>query len=68
VLNSNINAPKHCAYSLEALDIYHKKGVKHFTFRLKITSYDKTLTSAEVNKMLDDAAAVAKTSLGAERL
>lgn len=68
LLNSKLMVPSNSVYSLLPLDIYHKKGLKHFTFRLKITSYDKTLTSAEVNNLLDEVAIVAKDILGAERI
>lgn len=54
---------------LEALDIYQKdKAFKHFSFRITLTHHDRTLVTEEVNKLLDEIAAVAKSKLKAVRL
>lgn len=62
--------PKNTLPTLAPVDIYQKDGAKHknITLRLSIASYDRTLTDAEVNKLLDTIAAAAKTKLGAERI
>ncbi len=57
--------------TLEPLDIYQSEtehDYKHLTFRFSIAHYQKTLTSEEVNAMLDQAARVAHDKLGAERI
>lgn len=41
---------------------------KHATFRIKATSYDKTLRDVEVNGLLDKLAVAAREQFGAERL
>lgn len=55
---------------LEPADSYAKKGSDdiNLTFRLTIASYKRTLTDKEVNKLLDEVAAAAKSKLGAERV
>jgi phenylalanyl-tRNA synthetase beta chain len=56
---------------LEPIDIYQKEddqAHKNVTFRLTISSYDRTLTDPEVNKLLDTVAAAAKDKLGADRI
>lgn len=54
---------------LEPLDIYQKeKAEKHMSFRITLTNNDRTLVTEEVNKLLDDVAAAAKTKLKATRL
>ncbi len=61
--------PANSLASLLPIDIY-KKGDSHknVTLRLNIASYERTLTDPEVNKLLDEVAAAAKTKLGAERI
>jgi phenylalanyl-tRNA synthetase beta chain len=57
--------------SWSPVDIYQKSdadGRKNITLRLTIASYERTLTDAEVNKLLETAAAAAKAKFGAERL
>jgi phenylalanyl-tRNA synthetase beta chain len=56
---------------LELIDIFQPEGEtdhKHLTFRLTIASYERTLTDAEVSKLLDDLAVAAKDKLSAERI
>lgn len=56
---------------LESLDMYQSdddRAHKHVTFRLHIASYTRTLTDSEVNKLLDEVAATAKATFGAERV
>ncbi len=53
---------------LQPLDIYEKGSDKHFTFRLSIAHYDKTLKAAEVNQLLDQLAEQAKDKLRAVRI
>ena len=54
---------------LTSSDIYQKdEGTKHVTFRLTIASYNRTLTDAEVNQLLDTVAAIAKTKISAQRV
>ena len=58
-------------FTLSPLDIFQKSDDtthKQVSFRLSISSYDRTLTAEEVNKLLDDAAAKVKTTLQAERV
>lgn len=53
------------------VDIYQSgqdAGHKNLTFRLSIASYDRTLTDAEVNKLLDTVAEQAKAKLKADRV
>ena len=59
------NKPGNCLWELSPIDIYQTADavpVKHFTFRLTIASFERTLTDAEVSKLLQrlaDAAAAA---------
>ena len=65
------NRPDKTHHSLSPVDIYQKeddKDHKQITLRLKLASFDRTLTDVEVNKLLDDVATAAKTELGAERI
>ena len=55
--------------SLQPVDIYQKpKQSKHITLRLTIVHPDRTLTTQEVNSLLDDVAAVAEKKIGAKRI
>jgi phenylalanyl-tRNA synthetase beta chain len=63
--------PDNTLPSLGSVDIYQREDDKHHkqvTFHLDIASYDRTLTDAEVNKLLDAVAAAAKAKLDAERI
>lgn len=57
--------------SIEPLDIYQDKKTatqKHVAFRVTLTHHERTLTTKEVNTLLDTLASSAKKSLHAERL
>lgn len=56
--------------SLSPIDIYQAKSTqpKHVTLRIKLNHPDRTLTTTEVNKLLDNIAATAKSKLKAERI
>ena len=63
------NAIDNTHIELSPVDIYQPDdATKHYTFRLTVTSYERTLTDKEVGKVLDAIAASAKTGLKAERL
>lgn len=53
---------------LDPIDIYQKGNEKHFTFRLNLVNYDRTLNAVEVNDLLDVLATKAKETLGVERI
>ncbi len=56
---------------LEPLDIFQKADDlthKQMTFRFTVASYQRTLTDAEVAKLLDQVAAAAEEKFGAERI
>lgn len=58
-------------YGLTTRDIFQRPddaAHKQITFRLEISSYERTLTDKEVNTMLDSAASAAKEQFGAERI
>lgn len=58
-------------YNLRPLDIFQKdsdKDRKQTTWRISLQHPDRTLTSAEANKLLDDLAGAAKIKLKAERI
>lgn len=63
--------PDNTLSSLSPVDIYQRtddREHKHITLRLDIASYDRTMTDAEVNKLLDSVAAAAQAKLGAVRI
>jgi len=63
--------PKETYAMLEPIDIFQRdddKEHKQVALRLNIASYEKTMTDAEVNKLLDEVAAAAQKELGAERI
>jgi phenylalanyl-tRNA synthetase beta subunit len=64
-------APKNTIIKLEPLGIFQRQddhSYKQTTFRLTITSYERTLTDIEVNQLLDNLAEAANTKFGAERI
>lgn len=66
-----INAPDDSHIALEPIGIYQSPddmAHKHYSFRVKITGLNRTLTDKEVTTVLDAIAAEAQTKLGAERL
>jgi phenylalanyl-tRNA synthetase beta chain len=63
------NKPSHTVASLKPLDIYQKdEEHKNISFHLEIASYERTLTTEEVNSLLDKIAASAHKVLQAERI
>lgn len=64
----NNSRPANTATQLEPLDIYADGSVKHFSFRITIASFERTLVTKEVNDLLDGIAAVAAQELSATRL
>lgn len=63
--------PENTAWELSPIDIYQRQDdLKHkqITLRLSIASFDKTLTDAEVARMLDQVADAAAQGLGAQRI
>ena len=63
--------PQDTSIELTPTDIYQKpsdKKRKNITFRLRIAAFNRTLRTDEVNKLLDDAAAVAHAKFGAVRV
>ncbi|HUD10680.1 MAG TPA: phenylalanine--tRNA ligase subunit beta [Candidatus Saccharimonadales bacterium] len=63
--------PKNTLPKLRPLDIYQRdddKDHKQVTLRLTIASYERTMTDAEVAKLLDSLALAAKDKFGAERI
>jgi phenylalanyl-tRNA synthetase beta chain len=63
--------PDYVWSSLQPLDIYQSDDDtqhKHISFRLQIASYQRTLTDAEITKVLDAVAAAAHKQLNAERI
>ena len=65
------NYPDSVDFALTPVDIYQDPKAtdkKQITLRLSIASYDKTLTTEEVNRLLDAVAIKAKSEFGAERV
>ncbi|HET7320800.1 MAG TPA: phenylalanine--tRNA ligase subunit beta [Candidatus Saccharimonadales bacterium] len=61
--------PENSQAGIQSLDIYQREDAhKQIAFRVSIASYERTLTDHEVNALLDQVAAAAKSKLGAERL
>jgi phenylalanyl-tRNA synthetase beta chain len=63
--------PKDSEAALSSLGVYRASendSTKNVTLRFTIASYERTLTDAEVAKLLDHIAAAAKEKLGAERI
>ena len=63
--------PENCHVSIKPIAIYQKeddKAHKQITFRLTIASYERTLTDAEVSKLLDQVSAAVQEKLKAERI
>jgi phenylalanyl-tRNA synthetase beta chain len=58
-------------FNLVPLDIFQKtddSAHKNISFRVSISSYERTLTAEEVNRVLDDIATKAQQTLQAERV
>lgn len=63
--------PDHTHYDLQPLDIYQRQDDsdhKQVTLRLRIASYQRTLTDIEVTALLDEVSNRAVQDLGAERI
>ena len=63
--------PSGCIVTVKPLDIYVRPddtAHKQITFRITLTSYDKTLTDDEVGSMLENVATAAHESYAAERI
>ena len=63
--------PDQTHHTLSPLDIYQREDDrehKQITFRLKLASFERTLTDQEVNKLLDQVASTAKDTFNAERI
>lgn len=63
--------PENTLPMLGPVDIYQREDDpkhKQVTLRLEIASYEKTMTDAEVNKLLDAVADAAKAKFGAARI
>ena len=70
-VHDNFEAPSNTIVKFEPRDIFQKKGdddYRHVTFRVSISSYERTLVAEEVNKLLDTVAAKAADSLQAVRV
>lgn len=69
-LQTNLAAPEHTQASWAPIDIYQgdDKKYKNITVRLTISSFEKTMTDTEVNKLLDDVSTKAHKKFGAERV
>jgi phenylalanyl-tRNA synthetase beta chain len=68
-ISDELTSIENTHFTVAPLDIFQKdKDHKNISFRVTVSSYDKTLTAEEVNKLLDDIAAKANNSLQAERV
>ncbi len=68
---SAISAHPDASLHVEPLNIFQKAdnlSYKNITLRLEIADYQRTLTDAEVNKLLENIAMNAKEKFGAERI
>lgn len=56
-------------WNISPIDIYQEaKGIKHITLRINLSHPERTLTTKEVNKLLDEIAVVLAIKLKAKRL
>lgn len=68
-LNEHLYQLEDTHFTVKPLDIFQKEEThKNISFRIAISSYERTLTAEEVNRLLDDIAEKAKDSLQAERV
>lgn len=70
-MEDQLETPAKSAFWLTPLNIYKDEKTadkQNVSFRLTIASYERTLTSEEVNKLLEKVAAAAKAKFGAERV
>ena len=71
VVNSELQKQSALTIRTEPVIIYQANDDMRFktiTFRVKVTSYEQTLKDSDVTKILDQVAAAAKSSVGAERI
>lgn len=69
VLNDNVD--KNITYEITPVDIYQSpdsRDTKQITLHLNIASYEKTLTTKEVNELLDKVSDIASKKLSATRV
>lgn len=62
------NQPKDCLVEHKLIDIYQTEETKTYTFRVNLASYEKTLSSKQVNSLLDKLAQALDKQLGAKRV
>lgn len=65
------NKPEQTLLEIAPLDIYQRENDpshKQITFRVQIASYEKTMQTEEVNRLLEEVAGVASKKFGAERI
>ncbi len=61
--------PADTVITVKPVDIYRADdGVRHLTFRIWISAFNRTLQADEINTLLDTVAAKAKDQLQAERI
>ena len=66
-----LDEPENLHCQIQTLGVYQPKDdvdIKTTTFRLTFTSYQQTLTDAEVKPIMDNIATAALTKLDAERV
>ena len=62
------NQPKDYLVEHKLIDIYQTEETKTYTFRVNLASYEKTLSSKQVNSLLDKLAQALDKQLGAKRV
>lgn len=68
-VNEHLYQLENTHFTVTPLDIFQKDtDHKNVSFRVTISSYERTLTAEEVNRLLDDIASKASQSLQAERV
>ncbi len=69
-VEQNITAPQSTSYNVLPLDIFQKPGDNHkqLTFRITFQANDRTLVASEINKVLDELAVAAATTISATRI
>lgn len=69
LITDNLYQLENTHFTVSPLDIFKKEdNSKNMSFRITISSYERTLTAEEVNRLLDDIAAKAHEALQAERV
>lgn len=62
------NQPANCLLENRLIDIYEVDDSKTYTFRIKLASYEKTLSSKQVNTLLDTVSQLLNNKIGATRI